>query len=258
MNSLINKFNNNGIVNENDILNISSKFIHENKLEEYLKDVKFNNTINDIAVYSPLNSIIYINMQKLWETCYKWTNKLQASYKIDNNNYSYFLNFFVLYILFHEITHAIQKMKHDKNCNNTDSVYIFLYELCEKLEIENRELYNKNHNLFPMEIEANNNGLLKAYNFMSHTNVPNHEKRIMHLQYISSLLSNYERVGKNHIITPFNKLYILENRINISKLNELLETENLDEIERLNLGLDIKINEYKSLQKEKVRLLIKR
>ena len=68
---------------------------------------------------------------------------------------------------------------------------------------------------------------------------------------------NYD-ISDKAITTPFNKLYNLESRINILKLNELLEESPLDKIERLNLGLDITRGEYKSLQKEKVRLLIKR
>lgn len=258
MNELINKFNNYYVMNQDDILNITSKFITEYRLEEFLCDIKFNDSLGELAVYNPSKSIIYINMQRLWNACYKWSNKLQVTYKIDNCNYSYLLNYYCLYILFHEITHAIQKQKHDKYVNNTNSVYIFLYELCEILELDNKELYDKYHDLFPMEIEANNNGLLKAYNFMSHTNLPSREKRILNLQYINSLLSNYEKDNKSRIITPFSKLYNVESRINIDKLNELIEEISLDKIDRLNLGLVITNQEYKGLQKEKYILLIKR
>ena len=257
MNSLINKFNNYHVMDSDDILDITSRIISEYHLEEYLKDIKFNDDLDEIAVYGQTSCIIYINMKRLWTACYNWANKLQAKYKIDDRNYSYLLNYYCLYILFHEITHAVQKKKHDKLCNDTNSAYIFLYELCELLEREEKELYENHHDLFPMEIEANNNGLLKSYNFISHTNLPNREKRILHSQYLTSLIMNYD-ISDKAITTPFNKLYNLESRINILKLNELLEESPLDKIERLNLGLDITRGEYKSLQKEKVRLLIKR
>ena len=106
---------------------------------------------------------------------------------------------------------------------STPNVYLFLYELCEKLERENQSFYDKNHDLFPMEIEANNNGLLKSYYLLSHTNLPKREKRILYLQYIISLLSNYEKTSNNFISTPLDKLYKEETRINI-KIKGVLES----------------------------------
>ena len=40
--------------------------------------------------------------------------------------------------------------------------------------------------------------------------------------------------------------------------NQLLNEVNLSKLERLNLGIDITPHEYNSLQREKIRLLIKR
>ena len=109
-----------------------------------------------------------------------------------------------------------------------------------------------------MEIEANNTGLPQSYNLMSHTKLPNREKKIMHLQYVDSLLSNYEKINKYRIKSPFNKLYNEDNKININLFNQLLNEVNLSKLERLNLGIDITPHEYNGLQREKIRLLIKR
>ena len=122
----------------------------------------------------------------------------------------------------------------------------------------NKDLYTRCHDLFPMEIEANNTGLLQSYNLMSHTKLPNREKKIMHLQYVDSLLSNYEKINKYRIKSPFNKLYNEDNRINMNLFNQLLNEVNLSKLERLNLGIDITPHEYNGLQREKIRLLIKR
>ena len=256
--TLLNKFDDNYIIHEEDILDIISQYIKAYDLEQFIKDVNFDNNLSVLASYNCSNLTININMKRLWETCYKWSNKLQSLYKIDNSNYSYLLNYYCLYILFHEITHANQKKQHDLLIKNTDSMYIFLYELNEKLQLENKDLYNKHHDLFPMEIEANNTGLLNSYNLMSHTKLPSKEKRILHLQYVRSLLSNYEKINKFHINTPFNKLASIDKRINLDLYNELLNESRLNKIERLNLGLDITPHEYNSLQREKIRLLIKR
>ena len=164
--TLLNKFDDNYIIHEEDILDIISQYIKAYDLEQFIKDVNFDNNLNVLASYNCSNLTININMKRLWETCYKWSNKLQSLYKIDNSNYSYLLNYYCLYILFHEITHANQKKQHDLLIKNTDSMYIFLYELNEKLQLENKDLYNKHHDLFPMEIEANNTGLLNSYNLI--------------------------------------------------------------------------------------------
>ena len=76
----------------------------------------------------------------------------------------------------------MQKKKHDALSLTTNKVYVFLYELNDDLMNRNKDLYTRCHDLFPMEIEANNTGLLQSYNLMSHTKLPNREKKIMHLQ----------------------------------------------------------------------------
>ena len=256
--TLLNKFDDHYVIEEVDILEIVKHYIHENNLEMYLNDATFDNSIPDIAKYNPITSIIYINMEKLMEVCNMWSNKLQKTYHIDDNNYSYLLNYYLLYSLFHEIVHAMQRKKHDLSFNDPNNLYTFLYELNDELIAKNYNLYNNFHDLFPMEIEANNMGLLYSYNLMSHTKLPNREKRIMHLQYINSLLSNYDKINKFHISTPFNKLCLQDSKINTSLFNDLLNKSKLNKIERLNLGIDITPHEYNSLQRERIRLLIKR
>lgn len=255
---LLNKFDNNYVISKDDVYEIALNYINVNHLELFLNDIKFDNLSSDLAAYNPKANNIVINNWKAWETCYKWADKLTEKYHIDNRYYSYVLNFYYLYILFHEMTHANQKKKHDMLTTKTPGVYLFLYELCEKLYLDSKSFYEKNHDLFPMEIEANNNGLLKSYNLINNTKLPKKEKRILYLQYIQSLLSNYEIINSDEIITPFNKLYKEESRINIDIMNMLYSGVNLNMIERLNLGLDISLSEYNHLQKEKLRILIKR
>ena len=256
--TLLNKFDDHYVMKENDILETVYHYIVENGLELFIRDVPFNDKLNTIARYNDSKNIIEINMQKLMEVCNMWATKLQKTFHIDDNNYSYLLNYYILYALFHEITHAMQKKKHDALRFTTNKVYIFLYELNDELMNRNKDLYTRCHDLFPMEIEANNTGLLQSYNLMSHTKLPNREKKIMHLQYVDSLLSNYEKINKYRIKSPFNKLYNEDNRINMNLFNQLLNEVNLSKLERLNLGIDITPHEYNSLQREKIRLLIKR
>ncbi len=106
--TLLNKFDDHYVIEEVDILEIVKHYIHENNLEMYLNDATFDNSIPDIAKYNPITSIIYINMEKLMEVCNMWSNKLQKTYHIDDNNYSYLLNYYLLYSLFYVIVFAMK------------------------------------------------------------------------------------------------------------------------------------------------------
>ena len=258
MNELIDKINNNYILNHYDILRIARAFINENNLSFILNDVIPDDTIDYIASYDLANRIIRINYDEVNKYVNDWSNSLLTMYKIDYKYYNYFINFYYLYIIFHELTHVIQRKNHDFITRDINDLYLFLYELSNYILSTDSELYNNYHSIIPTEIEANNNGLLKSYNFMSHTNLPNKEKRVMHIQYLYSLLNNYEKVSRRKIISPINKLYNTNQRINIDMINNMLQESNLSKIERLNLGLSITPREFNSLQKEKYRLLIKR
>ena len=256
--TLLNKFDENYLIHEEDVLKITMHFIKDNNLELFLNDLVFDDSVDVLAAYNVNKNNIVVNNEKVWKACYKWADKFKDKYKIDNKYYSYILNFYYLYILFHELTHAMQKKNHDMLTSKTSSVYLFLYELCDKLHVNNQAFYDKNHNLFPMEIDANNNGLLRAYNLMTYTKLPRKEAKLLYLQYINSLLSNYEKVNKYRILTPLDKLYKEDENINIDLIYQLFDDNNLSKIERLNLGLDITPFEYNNLQKGKLRILIKR
>ena len=255
---LLERINKNELLEKEDILKLVANYIHKNGLELFVTDFKFDDSYTEIASYDEIKNLIIFNNQKAWNECQKFTNDYKELYKIDDKYDSYLLNFFYLYFVFHELIHADQKKKHDLLGLKMNPVFMFLYELCDKLCCEDESFYNKNHDLFPMEIDANNNGLLFASNIINHSNLPRRESKIVSLQYHRSLLSNYDKVNKYRVISPFEKLYNLNNRINIKLLNDLLNERDLTKIERINLGLDITSKEYNSLQKDKIRLLIKR
>ena len=256
--TLLERVNNRELLEKEDILKLVANYIHKNGLELFITDFKFDDNHEEIATYNSTNCFITFNNIKAWEECHKHINKFKELYQISDKYDSYLLNFFYLYFVFHELIHADQKKNHDLLSSKMNHVYLFLYELCDKLYCDDKSFYEDNHDLFPMEINANNNGLLYASNIINHSNIPRRESNILRLQYNRSLLSNYNKVNKYRVISPFEKLYNKNKRININLLNELLNEKDLTKIERVNLGLDITSKEYDYLQKEKVRLLIKR
>ena len=95
--TLLNKFDDHYVMKENDILETVYHYIVENGLELFIRDVSFNDKLDTIARYSDFKNIIEINMQKLMDVCNMWATKLQKTFHIDNNNYSYLLNYYILF-----------------------------------------------------------------------------------------------------------------------------------------------------------------
>ena len=254
--TLLNKFDDKYIIKEEDVLEIVSFYLRSNNLDNYLKDTIFDDKENFLASFDTKNNIIIINNERVWKFCYKNSDNALEKYHFNEEYYSYFLNFYYISVLFHEMTHAKQKMEYENNLNS--DLYNYLYELCRILEYSDLSFYNKNHDLFPMEIEATNNGLLKAYQIMSYTKLPNKENEIMHLEYLESLLNNYKRINNYRVLTPMDKLHQKNMFIDMNEINNLLDKEKLSKIKRLNLGLDITPKEYDSIEKEKEKILLRR
>jgi len=253
--TLLNKFDDNYIMKEKDILSIISSYIKENNLEAYLKDVSFIDNTNHLGYYNVKTNELVLNDERIIKFGYRLFDKLNNKFHLNEDNYSYYLNFYYLYIIFHELTHINQKAKFEKS--NNDDLFNYLYELCMKLHQNDVMFYSKNHDLFPMEIEANNKGFLRAYNLMTYTKLPLKECRVIKLQYIHSLIKNYERINNYRIITPIEKLLDASDATEIRRINELLDNSRLSKIERMNLGVGITPREYDSIIREKAKCLIK-
>ena len=254
--SLLNKFDDKYIIKEDDVFEIVSFFLKSNDLSNFLKDINFDDHANYLAYYDTSNNSILLNNEKIWKYSIKNADKLKLDYHISDEYYSYFLNFYYISVLFHELTHAIQNKKYDKAKQN--SLYAYIYELCRLLQYSDLSFYNKNHDLLPLEIEANNNGYLKAYQLMTYTKLPGKEASLMHLEYLKSLLSNYRRLNNYKVLAPMDKLHVKNPVIDIEEIYNLMDNERLSKIERLNYGLDITPKEYDSIDKEKQKRLLRR
>ena len=243
--TLLNKFDDDYLMREKDFLDISASYIKDNDLENYLNDVIFDPSYPHIGRYDILNRRIILNNEKIIELANRLYRRLQDRYPIDERYSSYFINFYYLYILYHELAHVDEKVKYDSVINSSP-IFNYLYEMCLKITSKDG-FYRMNHDLIPMEIDANNYGYLKAWTLMSYTKLPRREQRIMHLEYLSSMLHNYQKVGKNKIITPIVKLSMMDREIDLDKIIEYTNESRLSKIDRINLGLSITPDEYDSI-----------
>ena len=254
--TLLNKFDDNYVIKEDDVYGIISSYIKENDLNDEINDVIFSSSDNSLGSYNLNSKKIVLNNEKIWKYCYKNTDEIITNYPVNTKYYTYYLNYFYLTVLFHELEHVSQNKRYENTKNRITDIYCYLYELCQVLKYHNEPFYNKYHDLFPMEIEARNKSLLRSFNLMNYTKLPNNATKIMHFRYLQSLLSNYKRMNKYSIIPPIDILSRVSDNININDIYTLLDHAKLSKIERMNLGVNITANEYNSIQKQKMKILL--
>ena len=257
--TLLNKFDDRYIIKEQDIEEIGWAYIKSNNLDGYLKDIIFDNDSKRLGKYNIRTKEIVFNDEKVIRLGYRLFDKLREKHQIGDDYYAYFLNFYYLYILYHELTHVKRRAEYEMTLGKENNIFNYLYELCAKLHDNDIWFYkNKtNHDLFPMEIDANNNGYLIAYNLMNYTKLPGKEVKVMYLQYLFSLMMNYEKISDSKISAPIEKLAEKNPNVNLYEIYDIARQTNLSKIERMNLGLPITVKEYESLIKEKQKTLIK-
>ena len=253
--TLLNKFDDNYVIREKDILDVVTAYTRENNIGDYLTKTSFSSTSKHLGYYDANSNQMILNSKRIIKLAYSLFEKLKEKYPINENYSTYFINYFYLYILYHDLTHVKQRIKYE--ANNKDSLYNYLYELCTDLHQKDFVYYKQNQESLSMEIEANNSALLRAYNMMSYTKLPRNECQIMRLEYLLSVLANYERVNNYYIMTPIEKLNKEDSKFDLDRIYELLDKTRLSKIERLNLGLNITPREYDSIEKEKNKILTK-
>ena len=258
--SVIDKINNLDIINENDFLSIGYRHCKRNYSLKILKDIKFDDTIDYIGAYHPSCQDIVFNFNLVKELVDKAINSQKDLYQLTDEEIIYLSNFYYLYALFHELRHVEQHFNHDYKSLDTNPLILYLYELCDELEMIKRHIYDKNHDLFPTEIDANYHGFLDSYKILSKTEAGPIVKNIMIHNTLKSPIINYSRVDNRVVKSPLDKLFEIDSNINREIMDRFLNERDLSFEERLSHGLNISISEFhkRYLQIEKVRKLIKR
>ena len=252
--TLLNKFDDNYVLEKKDIYDIADKYIRENNVEKYLKDIIFTTDENVLAHYNISKNEIVINNEIVVKKCHKLCDEVERIYELNKDYLTYFLNFFYLYIIYHELMHVSQKAKFE---NEDNELFNYLYVLSEILHRNNNNFYCDNHDIFPLEIEANNIGFLTAYNLMSYTKLPTKETKVMYLQYLFSLISNYKKISNDKVISPIELLKNEKAIVDVNLINELSNKLKLSKISKMNFGLPITSREFNSVDNEKYKVLYK-
>ncbi len=255
--TLLNKLDDEYIMQEKDILEMGASFIKSNNIEPWLKDIAFDPNIPHIGHYDVPNKRIVINEGKIVKQGYKMFDSLQEKYKIDERDYTYFLNFYYLWAIYHELIYVKERATFEMNMDKEDDIFVYLYRLCRDLHHEKLN-YQETHEYYPTEIYARNNAYLAAYNIMKYTKLPGREAKVMYLQYLNSLMQNYDRTPKR-VISPIEKLAKEHEKVDFYEIFDLLSQSKLPKIDRFNLGLIVSPKEYESIEttKQKQKIILR-
>ncbi len=254
--TLLNKFDDGYVMNKEDIKKVFLEKIREYNLEDYYKDIKFEMISDYMAYYSTGDGLIHFDDKKVNRVAYDYCDNLISWYNADEDYYTYYLNFYFLYFIYHEIRHLLQ-LKMRKNDSFASNNY--LYDVCHDLR-KNKNFYKENHNSFPMEIDAANFGLLKAFEILSHTKMIPRERRILQAEYLSSLHYRYALTDEGTVKSPVEMLALKSDLVDLGMINNISSHNHLSKMDRVNLGLPITVSEYNELKnkEEKVLSLIKK
>lgn len=250
MKTIIDTINNKEIIKEEQANNIVSLYIKKKELEKYLKnDIQYN---DDKTCYSRADRIITFNESYTFKLANQLYNYLNNYFGINDNSYSYYINFYYLYRIYHELTHSYQYKRDEIGYKHS---YSYLHLINNRLITKNNDYYEDvdGHDFFPMEIEADNIGFSMAYKIMKMTDISKRDLKVLYTYYLSTFLYNYSiESSEKRIISPIEKLSFVTKGIDMIKLIEIIKQDNLNLLERVKFGLPITFLEYFLLyQKQK-------
>ena len=222
---------NNIKINRKFIKNIVSIILNnsEIQIDEIIIDDTCNNVLGTCG-----SGILYLNMTNI----INFSKDINRAYSLKIGDNRLLVYYELLFVIFHELTHARQEYLMN---NNYNKMYNSSYELLQ----DNYDQYMENHDNILIERYANLRGAILSYKVLSYIYS---KKEINQLQkmIILYLYNGYKKDENGNmvaIIDYFNNI-IIEN--NLTKINDDF-SEYKSFYNRLYLGLPITENEFKNI-----------
>ena len=258
INIILEKINKNGIDNEvlESLLDTTLPKKDNNKLINYYIS---KSIFNNIAQFNPQNKCIALNPNNINKWLDSNTNDF---YKyLEKTDKNILKNYLLLFMITHEIEHSYQYLM-SKNIieSKTDIIsngYKYIFELFDNKSIIPRPikdtrknisllLYKKNENNYILERNANIESLdlitkISQYNDQIEINELFNDMKILFLKqgYINNNIGTLEETYKKILM--------------YDKYKNFIHNTNLNNIDRINLGLNINEEERKELLKKKIK-----
>jgi len=248
METIINKINKNELIDQEDFRSLALSFCDKKGFPYLLKDISFDDDFHDIAAYKPRSRILVFNFDKVKELAIKTSKSLQQIYGIPDESINHFFNFNLLYVIYHELRHIEQD--YDRDCNvNNNPAFTYLYDI-SIVAGRDHSIYTKFHDLFPIEIDANNYGFIYSYMTLLNTDISPREKKILLLQVYNSILLRY-KIENKKLISPIELFNDNVGLISLEHLFDLIKKSKIDSFDKLVHGLPVsKYDHYKMYVKK--------
>lgn len=263
-------------INEEFINKIIKLVLNNDDLDQYIIDTKAEENFglfkkSVIATYSPASKLIRYNLKKLILEGIKKNKKTFSRIKISNT----YLYLFILQSLLHEIEHARQFRKISKITTSEDYILFlelsFLNQASEKII----DMIERNDSDFKVAINTMDyvfkRGILYEFspserladiyakeqtydvaNFLE--NFQYHE--MMQYDYLESLLRGYRIDKSKKDVIPTK--YFFDNMDKPFVWDEITKnTNDLLELEKIKLGLEVKKESLKEIKKQSDELILK-
>lgn len=263
-------------INEEFINKIIKLVLNNDDLDQYIIDTKAEENFglfkkSVIATYSPASKLIRYNLKKLILEGIKKNKKTFSRIKISNT----YLYLFILQSLLHEIEHARQFRKISKITTSEDYILFlelsFLNQASEKII----DMIERNDSDFKVAINTMDyvfkRGILYEFspserladiyakeqtydvaNFLE--NFQYHE--MMQYDYLESLLRGYRIDKSKKDVIPTK--YFFDNMDKPFVWEEIIKnTNDLLELEKIKLGLEVKKESLKEIKKQSDELILK-
>lgn len=241
-------------LNKDDIRKICYILINKMKYDKMVRRIIFikdNDNMDDVASFDGEDLVFYLlNGYDLANDNYQ---------KLKNDNiYLYggaisYINFEILNTVFHEFAHIRQDYLVCKRINNKEAE---IYRICYQILDNIKGFYKDHYEIFLTEVNAFNEGMLKAFNI--YKNAPSdiiskNDKEIYARLAFNEVIGKYSKEddiiksSSESLLEVLNYYQNDYNHLGINRLRELIYQNNYSLFERLKMGLPISIKEYNYL-----------
>lgn len=222
---------NNNKINRNFIKNIVSIILNnsEIQIDEIIIDDTCNNVLGTCG-----SGILYLNMTNI----INFSKDINRAYNLKIGDNRLLVYYELLFIIFHELTHARQEYLMN---NNYNKMYNSSYELLQ----DNYDQYMENHDNILIERYANLRGVILSYKILSYI-YSKKEINQLRKMIILYLYTGYKKDENGNIVAIIDYFNNIINENNLTKINDDF-SEYKSFYNRLYLGLPITKKEFKNI-----------
>ncbi len=226
-----------------DFKKVGSLYLREYHIERSI-NIESTDKKDIFACFDEETNTIFLNIKRIRNNILNGLREPNNIIEYDLSQKEYLVLFYALHILFHELRHIYQQSFDKEEKDKIKKIAYYCYSISYYIKNKDHDNYTENHELFPIEMDADFHSLCKLYSIFDDIDILSLKNNYALLDYyIIDILSRYD-LGTpiNNIITE-STVFDIINPIYQELLTYLKEAQ-LDLSERIQLGLPITQDEY--------------